>query len=313
MTILAPYIYIWGYLNNAYKLNSLTDAANKLNAKTMTLAFVIGDGKGGISQDIYNMMPDIKQFQATGGQIIISFGGANGPYIEDNTTEDQEFTAIDKLLQDFNCKAIDFDIEGAYIANTTQNHQRSKVITRLQNKYPDMYVSFTLAVEMPHPEWSSNGGLSHDGLTMLTDAINCGVKISIVNLMCMDYYGKLPSGKSWGNIANDIADQVNTQLKMLYNSDKNMYKMIGQTPMIGQNDDSSIFTENDALTVSKYANDTQIGLIAYWAMNRDQTGTGSLAIYSNANSTRINSDSYYRKYIRMYNSNRSYKHISRDI
>ncbi len=62
--------------------------------------------------------------------------------------------------------------------------------------------------------------------------------------------------------------------------------MIGVTPMIGVNDVSTeIFTPADALSLASFAAQKNINLLSYWAMQRDQVGTGSVDDYSKENTT----------------------------
>lgn len=278
MTTLAPYIYLWGLNNKAYKISSLQDMKRKLNANAVTLAFVVGNSSNEMSSDIYGWLEEIKSFQDNGGKVIISFGGAKGPYLEDFMNEDEEFEAIDKLLIDTGCKCIDYDVEGSYVSDSKKNDQRSKVLARLQNKYKDLYVSFTVAVDF--------SGIPQNGINMLKNAISNGVKIHICNLMLMDYFAALPNGKTWGLVNCDICEKVKKQLKLLYSSkpDSEIYKMIGVCPMIYKQDDNSIFTIDDAKTLASYANDNGLGLFSYWSINRDQVGTGDLSVFSQGNS-----------------------------
>jgi chitinase len=47
--------------------------------------------------------------------------------------------------------------------------------------------------------------------------------------------------------------------------------MLGATPMIGQNDVSTeVFTLDDAKTLVAFAKTYKIGLVSFWAINRDQ-------------------------------------------
>ena len=283
MTIVAPYCYSWSRSNSVYQIKTLMDARNKAKVSYVTLAFAIADARGNITSDIYNCYDDIKQFQTSGGKVILSFGGAAGPYLTSVMSADQEYNVMYKLLQDTGIRMIDYDVEGAYIAMQSQNDQRSKVLARLQQAIPGLYVSFTLAVEAPS-QWSK-GGLPANAIDMLKNAIANGVNVNVVNMMTMDYYTSLPAGKSWGQIACDISESVKTQLQSLYpsKSEIDLYKMIGITPMIGRNDDNTVFALSDAKIVATYAQQKGIGLLAFWAIQRDQVGTGELAVYSQVN------------------------------
>jgi len=283
MPIVAPYYYIWGYNNkDAYKTYSLMEYYKGTGGKCVTLAFIIGDIRNPSKMyiDIYELLDDIKAFQDVGGTIIISFGGANSPYLEDIMSEDEMYDTIEKMLLRTGCRAIDWDVEGGHLRKKDLNAKRAKVIVRLQKKFPNLYISFTLPV---YPTYGLEG---YTSMELLKDAVKDGVNINVVNGMAMDYYmhpspakwndERLPPpGKTWGGIACEIGDMMVGQFKTLYpnKSTAELYRMVGLCPMIGTQDDYSIFTTNDFRIVSEYAKKNNIGLVTYWALNRDQVAT----------------------------------------
>lgn len=274
--LLAPYLYTWGLGNKVYKISSCMDIHNKLKGNAVSMAFVIGDSTANMSQDIYNFLADFKSFRENRGQLIISFGGANGPYLEDILSVEKMVEVISELLEKTGCRAIDFDIEGAYIGMVPLNDKRAKVIVALQKKYFGLYVSFTLAAD----RW----GIPAMGRDCIQNAINNGVSLSIINIMAMNV-GMLPPGKSWGAVASEMGDTTLGQMKALYpkKTSAELYRMLGITVMIGRNDDGSVFMPSDATIIGQYAKDHNIGLLSYWAINRDQIGEGGLGIYSQVN------------------------------
>lgn len=285
-TIIAPYLYTWGISNKSYKIKTCMDIYNKLGGNAATLAFVIAGTGNQMSQDIYDFTADIKAFIAVGGQPIISFGGADGKYVEQQLSITDMVLQISKLIDTTGCHQLDFDIEGGNLTNKSLNDTRSKAIAQLQAKYFGLYISFTLPAD--------TAGLTSDGIACIQNAITNGVHVNCVNIMAMDL-GRLPKGQSWGDTACAMGETTVTQLKTLYptKSQAELYKLLGICPMIGKNDDGSIFTPDDAVVVSNYAKKNNIGLISYWAINRDQVGTGSLNIYSLHND---NDFQYYRNF-----------------
>lgn len=283
MVTFSPYVYNWSVGNSSYQIRTLTEALRTIGLKYASLAFVIGDGFGGINPEVKNSVPDILTFQKEGGTVILSFGGANGPYLEDTMGIDQMYNIIIDLLTTTGIRHIDYDIEGIYLVNETSNSKRNAVLKRLQQTIPELYVSFTLPVEAPS-RWGS-GGLNEPTLKLVKDAIASGVRIDIVNLMTMNYYGSADPNAKHGRLACEISEVVKNQLRLIYplKSEAELYKMIGLTPMIGLNDDGTTFTADDARVVTDYAINKNIGLMSYWALQRDQIGSGGLAIYSQVN------------------------------
>jgi chitinase len=273
-TLIAPYICGWHLGNTStYKIQSCMDYYNKLGGKVVTWAFVKGDTSVVNSQ----VIADFKAFQAVGGKVIVSFGGEGGPYLEESLGADAEFAAIDTLIQKTGVYGLDFDIEGERLPKSGLNDQRSKVIARIQQKYPSLYISFTLP--------SSTNGVIQDGVRLLQNAISNGVRVDMVNIMVMDYYDN-NLGSRWGQTAVASGEGTVQTLRGLYpqKSTAELYKMLGLTAMIGKNDDNTVFSVADTITISNYAKDKNIGLISFWSIERDQTGTnGDLGTQSKVN------------------------------
>ena len=113
-------------------------------------------------------------------------------------------------------------------------------------------------------------------MTLLKSAKAAGVNINIVNIMTMDYGTDGTQGRAEGTVAIASANGTFSQLKSLYPnlSTAQIWAMIGITPMIGYNDDSAeIFRASDATAVTNFAMQNGVGLLSYWALQRDEVGT----------------------------------------
>jgi chitinase len=265
---LAPYVYTWGNGTSSYALSTLVSAQKQLGLAYATLAFIVS-GMTVTTSIGDEQIADIKAFIAAGGKPILSFGGADGTYIEQAITDDTTlFNYVDNILQLTGIWSIDFDIENASLSDTSITTRRNTLIKSLQKKYPGLYVSFTLAVDTT--------GLPAAGLAMVKQVWAEGVAYDIINIMTMDY-GSLESGKTLGQMAIESAEAVVSQLGLPYSK-------LGICPMIGLNDDKTTFSLSDAKTVAAYASLKNIGLISYWALQRDQAGTGDNGLYSQVNS-----------------------------
>ena len=114
-------------------------------------------------------------------------------------------------------------------------------------------------------------GFTGEGEGVLTTALANGFTPNIVNIMTMDYG---TSGTEMGAAANQALDSAAGQLESIYGiSQSAAYAMLGNTPMIGQNDTpGEIFTLADAATVESYAAQQGIGWLSFWAEGRDNGG-----------------------------------------
>lgn len=277
MTIFAPYHYLWAKGNTSiYAITSLEECMRKLpKIQAVTAAFAIAGGPASLWVVVTDAIPDMKKFVDSGRFLIISLGGLAGPFLEDACTEDELYTLLEKLLLDTGCRALDFDVEGASLTQKDTITKRNKVIRRLQQQFPGLYVSFTLPAG--DPKW---GTLTTDSVWLLKDAITNNVDISVVNGMVMDIYRQTPY--SWGDMAISMIEDMKTTLSNLYpkKTQSDLYRMLGATFMAGVNDDSSIFSVEAASQLAKYATEKNIGLISFWALQRDQERKNSLATSS---------------------------------
>jgi predicted peroxiredoxin len=241
-----------------------------------TCAFIVDDqfaaganpcwgGYSTLQMDYYQ--DKILALRSQGGDIIMSFGGANG--IELAYAAADEFLARDAyktVIDAYSLTSIDFDIEGFLAADAASVLRRSKAMKLLQNEYPGLKISLTLAC-LPT-------GLTNDGLNVVQSAINQNVDISCVNLMAMDYG---PATIDMGDAAISAAQALFTQLHTMYQNsgvviaDSLIWRKIGITPMIGQNDvQGEIFNLNDASDVANWAAQNHIGRLSLWSANRDR-------------------------------------------
>jgi hypothetical protein len=210
----------------------------------------------------------IDAVRAAGGDVKISFGGATGIELaqacSDVTSLYNEYNAV---VNAYGLKYIDLDIEGAATADPASVARRSQALARLQQAHPDLKVSLTLPVL---PE-----GLTADGLNVVRSARDAGVSLDVVNVMAMDYY----RSTDYGDAAVQAAQSTFGQLKTLYpgRSDAQVWRMVGVTPMLGQNDDGHVYDQADARQLVTFATAHHLGELAFWEMTRDRNAcTGAL-------------------------------------
>lgn len=112
-----------------------------------------------------------------GGNVIVSFGGANGAELAQNCTSGQTLQAQYRAAIDrYKLTHIDLDIEGAAVTDTAANDRRNKAIRALQQEADaqgrQLIVSYTLQV-MPT-------GLTQAGSSLLQNAVANDVDVSTV-------------------------------------------------------------------------------------------------------------------------------------
>ncbi len=225
--------------------------------RAFTAAFAIGEGCSNIWGDTLPVGNDptiggeINQAKSAGASVIISNGGAAGEPISFTCTNQGTIdAAYQNEINAYGTRQLDFDIEGAAIADTGGINRTFQAMKDLAGSNPGLTWSVTVPV-LPN-------GLDFNGVNLLNDARSAGVTIPLVNIMAMDYYQG--TGTEMGNAAISAAQNTLNQMRSVNGSYS--YANIGITPDIGVNDDGSTFTLADASSVVGFAGSNGIGRLS---------------------------------------------------
>jgi hypothetical protein len=257
----APYFYTWGWGSSSYAFRSLADMKAKGGPSAATIAFVLSNGGCAATRDIQDHLDDVHAFAAAGGHLKASFGGAAGTYLEYACSSAGALAnALVGFVDQTGITDLDFDLEqGSHSSNAALNGMRAAALKQAQDQR-NIRVAFTLPV--------SPSGLEPESIAILRAAINAGVRISFVNGMTMDYGSGTDLGTTPIRSIDSLAGQIRSLLPQL--SLDQAYRMVGATPMIGRNDDGTTFTLDNARALINHARQTRLGLVSFWAIQRDE-------------------------------------------
>jgi hypothetical protein len=275
----APYIDI-----GLYPTFNIAEATQAMGVKHVTLAFITADPSsrpawGGYAEYAVNggafdlgVRNQIAALRAAGGDAMVSFGGASGRELAETITDVAALkTAYRSVVDAYNLSAVDFDIEGAAAADRVSVDRRSAALTSLQQELAAEGKSLQIWLTLP----VLPTGLTHDGLYVVNSAVRAGVHLAGVNIMTMDYGESAapnPTGRM-GDYAIQAGESLHTQLGTIYGTSKTpaqLYRMIGNTPMIGLNDvTTEVFDQQEAREVVAWAREKGVGRISMWSLNRD--------------------------------------------
>ncbi|WP_037604738.1 carbohydrate binding domain-containing protein [Streptacidiphilus rugosus] len=248
----------------------LDTAVTGHHLKAYTAAFVLGEGCTQIWGDTLPIGadsytdPEIARAKSEGASVIISSGGSAGePLAWTCSTQSSIDAGYQAILNDYGVTQLDFDVEGAAVADTASAARQMQAMKDLKATNPGLQFSMTLPVLA--------SGLTNDGVNILKAAKNAGIRIDVVNIMTMDYYSGSGTEMGQGSVAAAQA----TLAQMQSVDPGYTYANLGITPMIGKNDDGSTFTLADAQTVESFAAQHGVGRLAFWSIDRDQPCSGS--------------------------------------
>jgi hypothetical protein len=244
---------------------NLYAAIRKHHLKFFSAGFVIGNGCTATWDDGEPVSHDpavtnvVTRAKRLGARAVVSFGGQGGKDLSRSCTDPAAaLAAYRSVIVRLHPKYVDFDIEGDALADSTAMTQRFDAIASLEQQFPRLVVSLTIAV-LPH-------GLDGQGMSVIRQAKADGARVDLVNIMAMDYGG---GSIDMGHAAISAAKATLSQLRSVW--PHSTYANLGITPMIGRNDDvHETFTVADARSVRKFARAHHVGRLAFWALGRDK-------------------------------------------
>jgi hypothetical protein len=218
---------------------------------------------------------DIAAIQAHGGNVIPSFGG----YAADTTSTDiaDSCTSVpaiaqvyESLITTYHVPRIDLDVEANSLTNTAGINRRNEAIAMTEAWAAAHHRRIEFSYTLP----TFPTGLTSSGYAVLQNAVADGARIAAVNVMTFDYY--------FGTQQDMVADTESaaaglfSQLQSLYPaaSARRLWHMIGVTEMPGIDDfgPDETFSTADAVTILHWAQQQGIGMISFWALQRDNGG-----------------------------------------
>ncbi|HEX8791966.1 MAG TPA: glycosyl hydrolase family 18 protein [Polyangiaceae bacterium] len=261
----APYFPTWVWGASGFAYTSLVDLQKKAGLNEVTIAFVLSNGGCNTTQDIEQNASDVQAFIAAGGHVKASFGGADGTYVESQCASASDLaTAIEGFVDATGITDLDFDIEQDPVLTDAVNKMRGQALAMVQQSR-HVRVAFTLAANPPP------GGLTSQGLSVVSNAVSAGVQVWHVNLMTMDY-GDSYAGQPLAPVAEGSLTAANAQLVQAIPGldTASAWRMLGVIPMIGKNDDTEVFSLQDATDLTAFAKQNGLGLVSFWSIDRDQ-------------------------------------------
>lgn len=213
----------------------------------------------------------VDAFRKAGNDIAVSFGGQLGKELAVACTDgDALIRAYQEVIDRYGLAIVDLDVEGASAADPAAARRRADAMARLQGSRPPdapLKIWLTLPVSVE--------GLTPAAIVSLETMIAAGVELAGVNLMTMNF-GPLTQRQSMLDASISAAEGSHRTLTGVYErAGKSLgadalWKKIGLTPMIGQNDvPEQVFTLEDAEGLNAFAQERGVGRMSMWSLNRD--------------------------------------------
>jgi chitinase len=236
-------------------------------------AYWNGDTSEPISQASFGS--DIAAIQASGGNVIPSFGGytadTTGTELADSCSSVSSIAQVyESLITTYNVPRIDLDIEGTALSDTAGINRRNEAVAQTEAWAAAHGRSIQFSYTLP----TFPTGLPAAELAVLQNAVADGAKIAAVNLLTFDYY--IGTEQNMVTDTESAASALVGQLQTLYPGEPSgqLWHMVGVTEMPGIDDfgPDETFTKAQALAILLWADRMGIGTLSFWALQRDNGG-----------------------------------------
>lgn len=212
---------------------------------------------------------EIQTLQSQGYDVWVAIGGWHERTVArdaSNPTEAKQ--GYEQILDTFGVTHIDIDDENAQGGRPDSVYQiRNEALAMLQEERSEVTVSYTVPAGRNGIE-NRNYSPARD---MVSDAVDAGVDLSYVNIMTMGFSGDYPS------IIASAGQGTVDWLANVYpgTSEQKRWEMLGVTPNIAESD----FTTQDAQAVVDWAEQHDLGLLAFWALYKSSSVSQSEVFY----------------------------------
>lgn len=209
-----------------------------------------------------------------GGEIVVSTGGLLNDEPATACSDPLALrAAYAALLDRYESKTLDLDIEGDDLTDADGGERRALAVAGLQSDRAAGGEPLEVWLTLP----AATFGLTGEGLAEVDRMLDAGVDLAGVNLMTMNYGESRAPGDSMADAAIQTARSAHAQLAQAYAGrderigEQSLWRKIGLTPMIGQNDLlGEILTTDDAEALNRFAVEVNVGRMSFWSANRDQ-------------------------------------------
>lgn len=240
----------------------------------IVLGFILGNrcaptwGGGQALAQATTINSRIRQTQATGNQVIASFGGEAGPELAVSCTNPAQLKgAYQAVVRRYGLTMVDLDIESEKSLDPTVNARRAQAIATLQHAQATagkpLSVWLTLAV--------TPSGLVSTGIATIKQMMAAGVTVSGVNVMAFDY-GRLDRQ----TVLNASENAVTATAAQVRRLGLNSWSEVGATIMVGNTDTpGQEWSLASARSFYTFAHAHRLGRLSIWSLARDKQCLGN--------------------------------------
>ncbi|WAP58398.1 chitinase [Streptomyces sp. S465] len=266
-----PYLYLgWGSPPNA------TDVMSETGTQQFTMAFMLSDGgcepkwdgsralTGGADQST------IDSIRSAGGDVTVSFGGWSGNKLGEKCSSASDLAAAyQKVIDAYQLKSIDIDIESTEFENETVRQRVIDALKTVKEKNSDVKVYITFG--------TSTTGPDANGKDLVQRGAAAGLDVDGWAVMPFDFgQGDIDMAAATKSAVDGLKDTVASAYGL---SSDDAYRKVGFSSMNGTTDVAGeTISLDDFKDMVSYATSHHLARVSFWSLNRDRacgSGTGA--------------------------------------
>lgn len=222
------------------------------------------------------------QLRDEGGSVMVSYGGRDNSELAVGCTDPSKLRdAYLAPIERYGATAIDLDLEGQTLADTSANARRAQAIASIQRQLAARHRSLGVWVTLP----VSRGGLTAEGIAAVKSMLTAHVALTGVNAMAMDFGADEGAARNMVGTIEDALYATHAQVQSLWraaglrSSAASTWGRLGVTVMLGVNDVADQrFTVHDAHELATFVNRHGIPRVSAWSLNRDSECGGAFPL-----------------------------------
>jgi hypothetical protein len=256
----APYIY-----TNVSGTKAPANVMRTTGVRAFTLAFILNTGNcqpawdGSSNLNNATKVGQINAIRAAGGDVIVSFGGASGSKLGNVCANETVLAAAyQKVINQFQLKAIDIDLEAGEVPQSLKVLKALKII---KANNPGVSTVLTLG--------TGTQGLVGGEARIPAQAASIGSPVDNWTIMPFDF-GSGDSGLNHGTATVSASEGLHRQLKAaLGGTDAAIYAKQGISSMNARTDTGGNVTVANFQTMLAYVRQHALTRFTYWELSRD--------------------------------------------
>ncbi|HEY2575128.1 MAG TPA: carbohydrate-binding protein [Streptosporangiaceae bacterium] len=244
----------------------LSAAMSATGQKAFDMAFILADGSActpawngtdAVSSDT-QVAGVINGIRSSGGDVIVSMGGANGTKLGQVCgSASATAAAYQQVVTKYGLHAFDFDLEEPEIESSSAIANELGAAQILQQNNPGLFVSITLP--------TTPTGANFFGGLLLDEAKSLNFTPNDYTIMPFD------NGFSGGSSQVTALQDFNAQLMSTFGwTSAQAYAREGYSGMNGRTDSAEFFSQSDFQTVLTFAQSAGLSRYTFWSVNRDR-------------------------------------------